>query len=407
MRFKIDDTLQQELFAFTYRDLVAKDSDVLLYLDLFETVDTRSFESIYSGEGQVPIEPKLMLRTIFYGLTHGVVSGRKIQTACRNDNRFIVLSGNLRPDRRTFDRFLDRHIENIKKLFSQIVMIAKEMGLVKLGHIAIDGSRFKANTSVRGSVKYEKMERAIKHIEIELDKLREDLKKENSKEDNIDNEKLEKEIKRREIRIEKIKRAKEKIEKEYEARDNKTRKKIEDYRKSLNDSDAQGLAHKSCGRGYMFGYNTQAAVEESNQIIVAAEIHDSATDYEALPKLLDDIEEEHKEKPDEILADKGYKSVENLKELEKREMTPYIAVGKNEYEDVEEQLSEQLKNTGKEHEYRCMNSKIIPVNGRRKDGRTDLRIPKGFCDNCEYIKECKLFGKKTASIYMPKKIGKE
>jgi transposase len=97
--FQDDQTLQNQLFAMSYRDLVSEDSDAWLYVDLFETLDVGHFHSDYQEQGQTAKEPRLMLRTLFYGLTHGVVSGRKLQEVCRNDNRFIVLSGNLRKSR--------------------------------------------------------------------------------------------------------------------------------------------------------------------------------------------------------------------------------------------------------------------------------------------------------------------
>src|SRR5690606_30225942 len=102
---------------------------------------------------QVAKEPKLMLRTIFYALTHGVIGGRRLQEACRNDNRFIVLCGDTRPDRRTFDRFIIRHDQAIRSLFSQVVKVAKDMGMVSLGRVDIDGSKFRCPTGK--TMKYE------------------------------------------------------------------------------------------------------------------------------------------------------------------------------------------------------------------------------------------------------------
>ena len=107
--FQTDRTIERQLFAFTHRDLVSEDSDVWLYMDLFDDLDLSDFDSSYCAQGQAAKEPKLMLRTLFYALTHGIISGRKLQEVCRNDNRYVVLSGNTRPDRRTFDR-LSRNI---------------------------------------------------------------------------------------------------------------------------------------------------------------------------------------------------------------------------------------------------------------------------------------------------------
>lgn len=145
--FRTDLTEQPQIFAFTVRDLVAADSDVWLYVDLFDRLDLAAFYADYVSQGQAGIDPKLMIRTIFYGLAHGVVSGRKLAEACRNEVRYIVLSGEQQPDFRTFHRFIERHHERLLALFAQVVQLAQRMGLVSLGRIAIDGSRIKGNSS--------------------------------------------------------------------------------------------------------------------------------------------------------------------------------------------------------------------------------------------------------------------
>ena len=119
--FRSDLTGQPQMFAFTVRDLVAEDSDAWLYLDLFDRLDLSAFYADYVSQGQPGIDPKLMIRTIFYGLAHGIVSGRKLAEACRNEVRYIVLSGEQRPDFRTLHRFVERHHERLEALFVQVV----------------------------------------------------------------------------------------------------------------------------------------------------------------------------------------------------------------------------------------------------------------------------------------------
>ena len=145
--FRSDLTEQRSLLAFTVRDFVADDSDVWLYVDLFDHLDLEDFDADYVSQGKEGIEPKLILRSLFYGLTHGIASGRKLGDVCCNDARYLVLSGEQRPTARTFQRFLVRHAVRIDHLFVQIVKLAQGMGLVRLGRVAFDGSRFKANTS--------------------------------------------------------------------------------------------------------------------------------------------------------------------------------------------------------------------------------------------------------------------
>lgn len=396
--FEMDHTLQGELSAFSHRDLVSFDSDVWLYIDLFELLDLREFREIYSRQGQVAKDPELMLRTIFYGLTHGVVSGRKLEEVCRNDNRFIVLSGRGEPDCRTFHRFIERHRELMSKLFVKVVRLAQEMELVNLGRVAIDGSRFKGKTSKYKQMKYEKMQRAITHIEEELKKLRADLSRINSGEATELETKLPKEIRRRAVRLEKIKRAMAQIEQEHKDKVravNEASPRPNDQ-KSLNDPEALSLSHKN--GSFMFGYNAQIAVEEKNQIVVAATIHDKATDYEALPELLEQTQDNCADVPAEVVADLGYKSVDNVMEIEKLGAAPIVAVGSDPSNEAPQEFFEQIQPTGVPHEYKCLRGEIIPIEARRKNGRTDFRLTKEFCKACPFAQKCKAYGKKTISI---------
>lgn len=397
MNFQVDQTEQAQLFAFSYRDLISKTSDVWLYIELFDQLELSGFNSAYSDQGQAAKEPRVMLRTIFYGLTHGIVSGRRLEDSCRNDNRYIVLSGDLKPDRRTFDRFLIRHQESLMKFFEQIVQLAQKLGLVSLGRVAIDGSRFKGNTGVTHSMQYEKMQRAIGYIENELNQLKEDLKKLNETEVSQIDDKIPDQIKDKEVRIAKIKRAKEEIEKEAKARTNSSKSQADkpdpDARKSLNDPEALSLADRK-GK-YQFGYNAQAVVDEKSQIVVACSIHPKATDYEALPELLQQVEKNCGGKPESVLADLGYKSAENVHEIESEGCAAYVAIGKDAKgkDDLgpltETHFVEQVQKRGDKH-YECLAGKRLPLN-RVTDSLIEFSIGAGFCQGCVYATECKAF----------------
>ena len=114
----IKDISSEAFDAKCYRDLLPPDSDVWKYIELIDLLDFSAFDEKYSGEGQTPVDPRLIMRTILYGFNHRMTSVRGISNSCLYDMRFIVLSGNLRLDRRTFDRFLIRHDKAIKELFS-------------------------------------------------------------------------------------------------------------------------------------------------------------------------------------------------------------------------------------------------------------------------------------------------
>ena len=303
--FQTDSTLQPQLFAFTPRDLVSENSDVWLYCDLFDSLNLRDFDLSYSRQGQSPKEPKLMLRTIFYALTHGVIGGRRLQDACRNDNRFIVLSGDTRPDRRTFDRFIVRHRKAIDGLFVQVVRLAKEMGMVSLGRVAVDGSKFRSPTGK--TMKYNKMERACFHIRENLDRLSEDLSRAEKDDDEVDA--LHSEISTQEQRLALIEQAKARIEENNESLAKKaSQKKLRLEKASIKLHDQDALRLGPSGKS-PYGFNVQAAVDEKHQIIVGAEVHDNASDQTALQAMLDTIEAVCEDRPASLLADACYNSL--------------------------------------------------------------------------------------------------
>ena len=232
--FKPDQTSQRQLFAFSVRELITETSDVWLYTDLFDELDLGGFDQDYSSQGEEGHEPRLILRTIFYGLTHGVVSGRKLADSCSHDSRYIVLSGQNHPSYRTFARFVIRHQAKMEDLFVQVVRLAQKMGLVSLGRVAVDGSRFKAKTSKHKAMSYGRMNAAIHTFKEELKKLKADLAKANAAEDNVST--LPEEITRREKRPAKIQAAK--IALEQDAR-NANREAVDPKaQKSFHDLEA-------------------------------------------------------------------------------------------------------------------------------------------------------------------------
>ena len=386
--FQTDRTVQPSLFAFSHRDLVSGDSDVWLYMDLFSVLDLSDFEAAYEFQGQAAKEPQLMLQVLFYGLTHGIVSGRKLQAFCRNDNRFIVLSGNLRPDRRTFDRFIKRHNDRFKKLFVQVVRLSQRMGLVSLGRIAIDGSKFKG--AADKAMAYGSMDRAIVHIEDNLVKLKQELAQANSEEATDLEDKLSNELVRQEVRRHRIAAAKAAIDEDFARRKKKRPESIKlRAKKALIDPEALSLPNK---RRFMFGYNAQAAVDEKSQIVVACDLHDRATNYGALPALVDQVEANCGSHANAYLADAGYQSLDNLKKVCAVGATPVICRKASKAEE----FSEQITKGSHDREYLCKAGRKLPLASRKSTGYLAFKLAKNFCDGCQA--PCMAYGKKHPEV---------
>lgn len=390
--FREDKTTANRMFAFTVRDFVPENSDVHLYLDLFDALDLEDFTMDYRSQGEAAIHPELMLRTIIYGLTHGVVSGRKLAQACKYDSRFLVLSGEQMPDARTFQRFLDRHEKRIPALFEQIVKLAREMGLVKLGAIAIDGSKFKANTSRHKAMSYGRMVTTLEALEHELKILRESLTAENAAE--FDENMLKGEIARRESRREKIKAAKERIEAEAATKDEAVDDKKQ---KSFNDLDALPNFNKKNGMSY--DYNVGVAVDAASQIVVACELHDNCSDQGMLEPVTQAAIANTGVVPENALADAGFNKPENIAALENLGVTPLIALGKGE-DDVVPGARESLRYDENRGMWRCSKGKLIPEAAPTADRRV-LALPEGFCIGCPKRKTCPLFEKQGRRVSLP------
>lgn len=392
MNFLPDHSSQNSLFGFSIRDLVPDDCDVWLYIDLFDSLDLEDFDSDYSSQGGAAIPPTLLLRTIFYGLTHGIASGRKLAEYCRHDTRFLVLSGELRPTGRSFQKFIVRHEKRFAGLFSSVVRMAQEMDLVKLGRVSIDGSRFKANTSKHKAMSHQRMTKALEQIDEELKKLRASLHQENSEYLTEMDDTLPEEIERREERLARIEAAREALEAQ---KGDKIKPKDQ---KSFNDHDALPMGGK--GKGFEYGYNLQAAVDDKNQIIVGATIHDNQSDAGSAKALLDDVRENCDRCAEAVLADSGYCNDSDLQAIENHGAESFVSTGKGE-SSTTKPAADELVPGAEPHQFQCISGKTLPVKTRHSDGSTSLKFDGRFCNGCPVKDFCKLKAKKGKPFKVP------
>ena len=381
--FKGDRTIEKQLFAYTPREMIPEDSDVWLYIDLFDNVELDNFYARYSSQGQDSVDCRLMLRTLFYGLTHGISSGRKLAGACQFDNRYMVLSGGYAPHFRTFHRFFVRHEKDIEDLFVTIVKIAQKMKLVSLGRIAIDGSRIKANASRKGMIRYKKLDDATSAIREQIDALKAQLVKENHEKEN-DVETLEREVALRERRLERIKAAKERLDNEYE-----DEKRKNETRVSLNDTDARFMGKDGAAGNYTIGYNCQASVDGDHQIIVAAEIHDSPQDAPALRAMIAKTVENCGSSPKKVLADKGYCTSENIVQAQASCEELFIGMT-NRKGEVPTIRSEQILK-GEDDSYICMAGKKLRIGKGSRENFVMLLADRNRCVGCPLASSCLLY----------------
>ena len=321
-----------------------------------ETVDhlnLKKFAERYEkrGDGTLPYAPAMMVKVLLYGYATGVFSSRRIETKLHEDVAFRVLGANNFPTYRTIARFRRDNGEALSEIFTQVVSIAQEAGLVNLGVVAIDGSKVKVNASKHKAMSYDRMKTEEERLKKEMDELLKRAESVDEKEDaeyGVDKrgDEIPAELERRESRRAVIKAAKERVEKRHK----EAQKEQEESSKNDDDeppakmqdnfTDPESRIMKT-SNGFEQCYNAQISVESSSQLIVAAEVTQETNDKKQLVPMVGAIERECGDSPDDVLADTGYRSEEAFLELEEKQITGYVALGR-EQKDAPKKISADL-----------------------------------------------------------------
>jgi len=193
------------------RDWLPEDHLARFIVDIVDRPNFNHIYSQYKGVGSTPYDPKLLLSLLFYGYPTGIFSSRKIEKATYDSVAFCFIAGNHHPDHDTVSSFRKRFLPEIKIWFKEILLIGKELKLVKLGNIYIDGTKIQANASRHKAMSYEYMKKLEKHLEEEIETLLDLAVRQDEKEKEIDLD-IPEEIKRRKDRLQKIKEAKKVVE---------------------------------------------------------------------------------------------------------------------------------------------------------------------------------------------------
>lgn len=321
--------------------------------DVVEELDLTVFYAPYEGDGRrkSPYEPSMMLKTLLYAYTTGVFSSRKIAKKLEEDVAFRVLGANNFPQHRTICEFRKRHLEDFKSLFVQVVQIAHEAGLVRLGTVAIDGTKVKANASKHKAMSYGRMKPEEQRLEQEIAELCRQARRTDEEEDRLYGEdqrgdELPEELQHRQNRLEKIRQAKARLEQAQREADTDRGRHADDERKpprggrpysrdfgvppdkaQSNFSDPESRIMKT-SEGCQQCYNGQLAVDDEFQLIVANALTNNASDNGQLMGLVAGIEQTLSEAPQAVLADAGYRSESCLEELERRQIDAYVSLGR-------------------------------------------------------------------------------
>src|SRR6266581_4686150 len=302
-----------------------------------------------SERGQPPFDPTMMTALLLYSYCCGIYSSRRIAKACRERVDFMSIVALDAPDFRTISDFRKRHLKALGKLFGQILQLCETAGLVKLGHVALDGTKIKANASKHKAMSYERMEKRAAELEAEVAKWLSTAEAADAAEDKLhgrDNtgEEMPEWVADKQRCAERIRQAKAELEAEAKAaaeaqeqREAEGRRKggrkaappstEPDAKAQKNFTDPESRIMKSKD-GFVQAYNAQAAVDGEAQIIVAHDVTQSAVDSGQLVPMTDAIETNLGRKPEQLSADAGYCSEANLEALENRSIDGYVATGR-------------------------------------------------------------------------------
>lgn len=355
------DQSQPFLLPPSLRDFVDERHPAHLLNDLVDQLDLSVLEARYGPLGQPAYHPRLMLKVILYGFSVGVFSSRKLQRACQENLAFKYLAGMETPAFRTFIEFRQRHREDMHGVFLQTAKLARELGLARLGAVALDGSKVDANTSKHKAMSYGRMQEEEKRLKGEISALLEKAQAIDEQEDqdygpDADGYQVAEELARREQRLKKIKEARAALEKRE--RQDHPGEPI-DPKKQVSFADHDGRCFTKQGDGTRYVYNAQAAVDMDSQIIVANHVEDSVSDAHAAEAVLESMEQDLGELPGKLVADAGYGNKATLDSCQERGVTPVCATGREGKEDQEPGKLDRFSYDGGQDRFACPHGHVF------------------------------------------------
>lgn len=340
---------QDLLLPPSLRDWMPENHLAYFVSDLVDELDLSKIHAVYEKDlrGQPPYDPGLMTKLLVYGYCVGVFSSRRIQKRLEEDVPFRVLAAGNSPDFRTISDFRKIHLEALKGLFEQVLSMALEAGAMKLGRVSLDGTKIKANASKHKAMSYGRMKEKEQQLKDEVKELLEQAEAADAEEDgrhgrNKRGDELPEELSRRQSRLAKIRHAKKVLEQRARDKAAAEGKSAEEVKKAkpadkdqFNFTDPESRIMMGAD-GFVQGFNAQAAVEPTMQLIVGQQVTQAANDKEQLAPMVEAIEEQSGQRPTAILADNGYCSDQNLAYLEsdeepEKKIDGYVATGKSKH----------------------------------------------------------------------------
>lgn len=386
---------QSLLFPANIFDLLADNHECYLYADLFEQLDTTRLEAQYSVIGQHAYHPKLIISILIYAYSRGVFSAREIQKRCNEDLSFMYIAQRNCPNFRVLNDFRKDNAEYFHACFKQTVQLAMQLKLASLGHISLDGSKFKANSSKHKAMSYQRLKETEATLSEEIDEL---VRLANQCDDDEDRRYKDKtgfeipdDLRFREARLEKIRAAREAIEKREHAINPD---KPIDGKKQISFADKEARIMGKRGGAFEYAYNGQISVDKDNQIIVGQHVSQQANDVLEVEPALKQIQATTGRLPDVMSLDNGYMSGDNLAAMEKTKIDAYIATDRGEKtahfrleESTRRLVKADFKYDEVEDNFTCPAGQKLQLVKKSKRDHVYQGVA-AICDQCDYKARC-------------------
>lgn len=371
---------QMQMFPPSVRSLLEDDHLCLVVDDVVKILDLSCLYQKVCPEGNPAYHPAMMLKILFYSYATGIFSSRKIAKAMCENIAFIYLGAWQQPDFRTISDFRKNNLKELKELFVQIVMLCKHMGMIKLGHVSIDGTKVKANASDAKTYDSKRFEKEIKRLLDQADAVDHHEDQQYGADQSGDG--LPASTRNQHDRISTLKQLQQKL--------------TESKKEKINTTDADAAFMKTT-KGIKTSYNAQAAVDQENQVIIATDVTNQPADVKQLIPMIDQAEQNASDCIDTCSADSGYSSGENLKILENRSVEAYIP-------DRDYQAQARGKKQGPFHKnefvydeprdlYICPEGEeLVFCHLQKLNDKESLRIYQ-----CKRYRQCQFFGQCTTN----------
>lgn len=419
----VDDEIDQSLLMPpSLHDWLPENHLARFVADLVKSLDLSAFYASYAekdGRGQAAYHPVMMVRLLVYGYCIGVTSSRQIEKRTYEDVAFRYLSADEHPDHSVISEFRKRHLNAMAGLFVEALQLCQKAGLIKLGHVAVDGTKVQANASKHKAMSYGRMVEAEKSLKAQVEELLRRAEATDAAEDELErqghSDKLPEELARRESRLRKIQQAKAELEAEARqkaeqakaaaeakiaAADSGKKKGAEleipdpsqavpedKAQRNFTDGDSRIMPDGARKGSFVQAYNAQIVVDDESQIIVAADLTQQTNDKRQLASMLEQVRQNTGARPTVASADAGYFSDAQLTDSRVQGIDLYVAHERNKHGGVSESSGAKTGSANNAGALERMKQKLQTAAGQALYKRRKAIVEPVFGQ----IKECRRF----------------